>query len=97
METDTFADVPETAARILTTEPSRDARLVAARLLGEFSSREAVVTLVRAMTQLDFGGAYEAEKSLYKLTGRRFDCDPIRWEGWYRFTDVLLAGREGTN
>lgn len=97
LDTDTFADVPETAARILTTEPSPDARLVAARLLGEFSLREAVVTRVRAMTQLDFGVVYEAEKSLYKLTGRRFDCDPIRWEGRYRFTDVLLAGREGIN
>lgn len=97
LETDTFADVQETAARILTTEPSRDARLVAAKLLGEFSSREAVVTLVRAMTQRDFGVVYEAEKSLYKLTGRRFDCDPIRWERWYRFIDDPFAGREGTD
>lgn len=97
LATDTLADVQKTAARIITTEPSRDARLIAAKLLGEFSSREAVATLVRAMTQSDFGVVYEAEKSLYKLTGRRFDCDPIRWERWYRFTDDPFAGREGTD
>ncbi len=74
-----------------TTLGSRDVRQAAARVLGYCACNDALPPLIDALEQRDFGVAYEAERSLMRLTGKTFDHDAIRWREWLADTEEPLA------
>lgn len=79
------------AIRLLLTDPSRDVRIEAARLLGLFPTTDAARALIEGLRQRDFGIVYESERSLMRLTGRTRDHDPTRWESWLNSTPEPFA------
>jgi hypothetical protein len=81
------------AIRSLGTDPARDVRLEAARLLGLFPDSDSVRALIKALWQRDFGVVYESERSLMRLTGKTHDHDPGRWESWLNSTSDPFAER----
>lgn len=82
----TAAAIRETAMRLLASDPSRDVRLQAARLLGSFPAMESLRALIDALRQRDFGIVYEAERALMRLTGQTHEHDPARWQRWLTAT-----------
>jgi HEAT repeat protein len=69
-------------SQVLRADPSRHARLEAARLLGYFPKPESLETLIAGLEQRDFGVCYHAEASLQRLTGQSFDHDPVAWRAY---------------
>ncbi len=85
--------VRDTAMRLLASDPSRDVRLVAARLLGDYPSLETLHALIDALGQSDFGVVYEAERALTRLTGKTHGHRPASWKGWLASTSDPFAER----
>ncbi len=81
------------AKKILETDESRDARIAATRLLGEYQSREGLSALMGALRDPDFGVVYHAEKSLVRLTGVENGRSLRAWHAWLSETKDPFAGR----
>lgn len=72
----------ETFLDRLSGDPSRFARLAAARGLKNFQNLKSIYGLIDGLRDEDFAVAYECEDSLAWLTGVTHECDPFRWEQW---------------
>jgi hypothetical protein len=81
------------AVTALASDPARDVRLEAAKLLGNFATPDTLRALIDGLRQRDFGVVYESERSLMRLTGKTFDRDAARWETWLNTTTRPFADR----
>ncbi len=75
----------------LATDPSREARMQAAALLGHLPDRETLDALVSGLGQSDFGVVLECERSLMRMTGHTHNYDPIAWRAWLAETSDPFA------
>lgn len=67
---------------LLLHDEDRDVQMAAARGLGGIPDVRSLRALIASLRQKDFGIAYEAERSLMKLTGRGFRFDADAWQEW---------------
>lgn len=88
--------VRDQAIERLVSDPDRDVRVEAARLLGHYASRESLAALVLALRQADFGVVYQAGRSLERLTGQRLPYEPVPWEQWLANTNDPFAQKSAT-
>ncbi len=93
IEPDAAEPIIRPAARILTQDPDRDARIAAARLLRHFRRREALGALIEALNQPEFAVTYVAEQALVELTGQTHHRDYSDWTAWRNGTDDPFARR----
>jgi len=82
LDEETASRARQAAIRLVKTDPARDVRLAAVRLLGRIRHPESVAALIEALQHRDFGIVYEAEQSLNRLTGRSFNQDVRAWKDW---------------
>ncbi|MCO6436163.1 MAG: HEAT repeat domain-containing protein [Phycisphaerae bacterium] len=85
--------IRDRAIEILGSDPDRDVRMEAARLLGHYESRETLASLIKALRQADFGVVYEAGRSLERLTGKELPYEPGPWEQWLASTSDPFADK----
>jgi len=83
--------VGQTAMRLVSTDKSRDVRLLAARILGYYATNPSLEALIGALRQDDFGVVYESERALTRLTGQTHDHDPAQWRDWLASADDPFA------
>ncbi len=92
LEEKVLLSVARLGQHALQKDPSRDARIVAARLLGEFERREVVESLIQSLDDADFGVVYQSEKSLERLTGVVHNRNQRAWRMWLAGVDDPFAG-----
>jgi hypothetical protein len=78
--------------RTVRSDRSRDARIAAAQLLGEFEEVEALEALMSALDDADFGVVYHAEASLVRLTGQDLPRRKGAWRDWLASVEDPFAG-----
>ena len=82
----------QTLLRLLDGDTDQNVRLASARGLGCFPGNlDVVKELIAALDDNNFGVVYEAERSLIKLTGMTFECDPDAWAAWLKAADAPFA------
>jgi hypothetical protein len=67
-------------------DSSTDVRINSAIVLGNFSNKNVLLTLITALKDTDFAVRYEAERSLIRLTGRTFHYNAVQWLAWLEET-----------
>lgn len=81
------------AIRLMGPDESRDVRIASAMILGEIPRRESVTALIGSVRDADYGIAYQAERSLMRLTGVTQGHDPQAWQDWTRSNADWFAHR----
>jgi len=67
--------------RAAVSDPSVDVRIACCRALRRYRRQDVVNTLVRCMSDKEFGVQYQAHEMLVELTGRDFGPSAARWAG----------------
>jgi hypothetical protein len=75
------------ARLLLDDDECREVHIYAARALGSIPNERVLRPLIASLRHKDFGIAYEAERSLHKLTGQLYGFDAAAWEAWLTETD----------
>ncbi len=78
----------------LAADPSRDVKIMSARLLELCHSSAALDGLIAGLRNRDFGVAYTCARSLRRLTSQTFELDADRWRAWAASVDDPFADRQ---